>query len=85
MGRAVVAAIGGKDPKQALDELAAEWDGLTEQIGVDRQKAAYLDWASEAERLSSVVAALKRVAGRRRSPSGRSLRGEGRSWRARLP
>ena len=27
MARAVVAAIGGKDPKQALDELAAEWDG----------------------------------------------------------
>ena len=47
MGRAVVAAIGGKDPKQALDDLAAEWDGLTEQIGVDRQKAAYLDWASK--------------------------------------
>jgi multiple sugar transport system substrate-binding protein len=48
MGRAVVAAIGGKDPKQALDDLAAEWDGLTEQIGVDRQRAAYLDWSSKA-------------------------------------
>ena len=47
MGRAVVAAIGGKDPKQALDELAAEWDGCTEQIGVDRQKEAYLDWAAK--------------------------------------
>jgi hypothetical protein len=45
MGRAVVAAIGGKDPKQALDDLAAEWDGFTKEIGVDRQKAAYLDWA----------------------------------------
>ena len=40
-------AIGGKDPKQALDELAAEWDELTEQIGVDRQKAAYIDWSSK--------------------------------------
>jgi len=47
MGRAVVAAIGGKDPKQSLDDLAAEWDGLTEQIGLDRQKAAYLDWSSK--------------------------------------
>lgn len=47
MGRAVVAAIGGKDPKTALDDLATEWDGLTEQIGVDRQKAAYLDWAAK--------------------------------------
>ena len=47
MGRAVVAAIGGKDPKEALDDLAAEWDGLTEQIGVDRQKEAYLEWAQK--------------------------------------
>ncbi|MEP2742652.1 ABC transporter substrate-binding protein [Bauldia litoralis] len=47
MARAVTAAIGGKDPKQALDELAAEWDGLTEQIGVDRQKEAYANWASK--------------------------------------
>jgi multiple sugar transport system substrate-binding protein len=47
MGRAVVSAIGGKDPKAALDELAAEWDQLTEQIGVDRQKAAYAAWAEK--------------------------------------
>jgi len=47
MGRAVVAAIGGKDPQQALDDLAAEWDALTEQIGVDRQREAYLAWASK--------------------------------------
>jgi multiple sugar transport system substrate-binding protein len=47
MGRAVVAAIGGKDPKQALDDLAAEWDALTEQIGVDRQREAYLAWAAK--------------------------------------
>ena len=47
MGRAVVAAIGGKDPKAALDDLAAEWDGFTEQIGVDRQKQVYLEWAKK--------------------------------------
>jgi multiple sugar transport system substrate-binding protein len=47
MGRAVVAAIGGKDPQQALDDLAAEWDALTEQIGVDRQREAYLAWATK--------------------------------------
>lgn len=47
MGRAVVSAIGGKDPKTVLDDLAKEWDALTEQIGVDRQKAAYLDWAAK--------------------------------------
>ncbi len=41
------AAIGGKDPKQALDELAAEWDELTEQVGVDRQSEAYNAWAAK--------------------------------------
>ena len=47
MGRAVVAAIGGKDPKTALDDVAREWDALTEQIGVDQQKAAYTAWAAK--------------------------------------
>ncbi len=47
MGRAVTAAIGGKDPKQALDDLAAEWNSLTEQIGVERQKEAYANWAAK--------------------------------------
>ena len=46
-GRAVNAAIGGKDPKQSLDELAAEWDELTEQVGVDRQREAYTAWAAK--------------------------------------
>ena len=30
MARAVIAAIGGEDPKAALDALAAEWDQITE-------------------------------------------------------
>ncbi|MBX6320349.1 MAG: sugar ABC transporter substrate-binding protein [Rhodospirillaceae bacterium] len=47
MGRAVVAALGGKDPKQALDDLAAEWDAMTEQIGIDRQREAYKIWAAK--------------------------------------
>ena len=41
------AAIVGKDPKQALDDLAAEWDALTEQIGADRQREAYTAWAAK--------------------------------------
>ena len=40
-------AIGGKDPKEALDDLAAEWDQLTEQVGVDKQRAAYEVWAAK--------------------------------------
>ncbi len=47
MARAVTSAIGGKDPKQALDELAAEWDTITQQVGLEQQKAAYANWASK--------------------------------------
>jgi len=37
----------GEDAKAILDDVAAQWDGLTEKIGVDKQKAAYADWASK--------------------------------------
>lgn len=46
LARAVIAAIGGKDPKAALDEAAAQWDAITQQVGVDRQREAYKAWAS---------------------------------------
>ena len=47
MSRAVIAAIGGTDPKEALDALAAEWDALTEQVGVDKQREVYKAWAAK--------------------------------------
>ena len=47
LARGVNAALGGQDPKAALDSVAAEWDALTERIGVDRQREAYNDWASK--------------------------------------
>jgi multiple sugar transport system substrate-binding protein len=47
MSRAVLDAISGADPKESLDALAAEWDALTDQIGVDRQREAYSAWASK--------------------------------------
>jgi multiple sugar transport system substrate-binding protein len=47
MSRAVLDAISGADPKDSLDALAAEWDALTDQIGVDRQREAYNAWASK--------------------------------------
>ena len=47
MSRAVIAAISGEDPKEALDALAAEWDALTDEIGVERQRAAYEAWAAK--------------------------------------
>ncbi len=37
----------GEDAKAILDDVAAQWDSLTEKIGVDRQKAAYADWSSK--------------------------------------
>jgi multiple sugar transport system substrate-binding protein len=47
MARAVIAAIGGEDPKSALDALAAEWDQITESVGVDKQRDAYKVWAAK--------------------------------------
>jgi multiple sugar transport system substrate-binding protein len=47
MSRAAIAAIGGMDPQAALDQLAAEWDALTDEIGVDRQRAVYEAWAAK--------------------------------------
>ena len=47
MSRAVIDAIAGADPKESLDRLAAEWDALTDEIGVDRQRAAYDAWRAK--------------------------------------
>ena len=33
--------------KAILDEVAAQWDAITERIGVDKQRAAYEAWASK--------------------------------------
>lgn len=37
----------GDDPKAILDDLAAQWDKLTNRIGVEKQKAVYQDWANK--------------------------------------
>lgn len=37
----------GEDPKAILDTAAAEWDAITEKIGVDKQKAVYQSWAAK--------------------------------------
>jgi multiple sugar transport system substrate-binding protein len=37
----------GEDAKAILDDVAAQWDAVTERVGVEKQKAAYLDWASK--------------------------------------
>jgi multiple sugar transport system substrate-binding protein len=37
----------GEDPKAILDKAAADWDAITAKIGVNKQKAAYKDWAAK--------------------------------------
>jgi len=38
---------GGEDAKSILDAAAAEWDAITDKIGVDKQKAVYQSWAAK--------------------------------------
>jgi multiple sugar transport system substrate-binding protein len=37
----------GEDPKAIADAAAAEWDAITDKIGMDKQKAVYSSWASK--------------------------------------
>ena len=37
----------GEDPKKILDDVAAQWDSITQQVGVDKQKAVYGGWAAK--------------------------------------
>jgi multiple sugar transport system substrate-binding protein len=37
----------GEDPKTILDDVAAQWDQITQRVGVDKQREVYLDWASK--------------------------------------
>ncbi len=38
---------GGEDAQAILDDLAAQWDQLTDRIGVENQKRVYADWSSK--------------------------------------
>ena len=37
----------GEPSKTILDEVAAQWDDITEKIGVDKQRAVYQVWAAK--------------------------------------
>lgn len=37
----------GEDPKKILDDMAKQWDDITQQVGVDKQKAVYSAWAAK--------------------------------------
>ena len=37
----------GDDPQGILDDIASDWDALTDRIGADKQREAYKAWASK--------------------------------------
>jgi len=37
----------GADPKATLDEVAKQWNDITQRVGVDKQKAVYTGWAAK--------------------------------------
>jgi multiple sugar transport system substrate-binding protein len=37
----------GEDPQKILDKVAADWDEVTKQVGVDKQKTVYNAWAAK--------------------------------------
>ncbi|HZP93657.1 MAG TPA: extracellular solute-binding protein [Burkholderiales bacterium] len=37
----------GDDPTKILDDAAKQWDQITQQVGVDKQKAVYTAWAAK--------------------------------------
>jgi multiple sugar transport system substrate-binding protein len=47
LGRGLQEVMGGADPQSALDQVAADWDALTEKVGVDKQREAYKAWAAK--------------------------------------
>lgn len=44
LDKAMIAVVQGDDIQETLDQLAAEWDAITEQNGIEAQKEAYLIW-----------------------------------------
>ncbi len=37
----------GDDPQKILDKIAADWDAVTKQVGVDKQRKVYQSWAAK--------------------------------------
>lgn len=45
--RAIVAALSGQNARTVLDQAAGEWNDITEEIGIDDQREAYMIWSSK--------------------------------------
>jgi multiple sugar transport system substrate-binding protein len=37
----------GEDPQNILDKVASDWDKITQQVGVEKQRAVYESWAAK--------------------------------------
>ncbi|MFO1151881.1 MAG: sugar ABC transporter substrate-binding protein [Alsobacter sp.] len=47
MSKAISSLWTGEDPQKILDRLAAQWDEITNRVGVDKQKAVYQVWSAK--------------------------------------
>ena len=47
MSRAISTLWTGQDPQTVLDQLAADFDDITERVGADRQRDIYQAWAAK--------------------------------------
>ena len=47
LARAMQRLMAGEDPQEVMDEAAADWDKVTRRTGVDKQRAAYEEWAAK--------------------------------------
>jgi len=47
MTKAISSLWAGDDPKTVADNLAAQFDAITEKVGVDKQKEVYAAWAAK--------------------------------------
>ncbi|HRX35803.1 MAG TPA: extracellular solute-binding protein [Aestuariivirga sp.] len=47
MTRAISSLFAGEDPQGVLDDMAAQFDAITEKVGVDKQKETYAAWAAK--------------------------------------
>ena len=47
MSKSLSSLFSGKDPKAVANNLAGEFDAITEKVGMARQKEIYAGWAKK--------------------------------------
>lgn len=51
--RAITAIYAGADIQATLDQLAADWDAITDNQGLDQQRTAYAEWSARSNAYGS--------------------------------